>query len=35
MSGRWVMPGYWLAKEGSEDLFIPIDTEIRLQPVVH
>lgn len=29
------MPGYWIARKGSEDLFIPIDTEERLQPVVH
>lgn len=27
------MPGYWLVREGSEDIFIPIDTETRLQLV--
>ncbi|HEX4962481.1 MAG TPA: hypothetical protein VF173_16725 [Thermoanaerobaculia bacterium] len=29
------MPGYWLRSLGKHDLFLPLDLERELQPIVH
>jgi hypothetical protein len=32
---RQSMPGYWLKRPGTQDLFLPVDLERELKLVVH